>query len=157
MDAQIESGILSSHNRGGPLNVTNMLAAVTVMVNSLAMTQPGRRGKRSGRTYLQYGENPCPSTFKPHIRDFWTCQCPEGKSSYVSKRPTSHWRGAYIVIQRGIAIALKSKKEVAPSTKHYRRQQESRVVNVWEIPPGAPNALLAPAFQAANTSAVKLI
>ena len=29
MDAQIESGILSPHNRGGPLNVTNILAAVT--------------------------------------------------------------------------------------------------------------------------------
>jgi len=43
-----------------------------------------------------------------------------------------------IAIQRGIAIALKSKKEVAPSTR-------------------APNALLAPAFQTANTSAVKLI
>ena len=71
MDAQIESGTPSPHNRGGPLNVTNMLAAVTVMVNcifSLAMTHPGKRGKRSGRTYLQYGKNSCPSTFKPHIR-----------------------------------------------------------------------------------------
>jgi len=41
VDAQIESGTLSPHNRGGPLNVTNMLAAVTMMVNyifSLAMT-----------------------------------------------------------------------------------------------------------------------
>jgi hypothetical protein len=43
MDAQIESGTLSSQKRGGPLNVTNILAAVATMVEwhfPLAMAQP---------------------------------------------------------------------------------------------------------------------
>jgi hypothetical protein len=68
MEAQIESGTLSSQYRGGPLNVTNMLAAVTEMVGCffpLAMAQSGR-GKGGDSTYLQHSENTRPSAFKPH-------------------------------------------------------------------------------------------